>query len=82
MAGSTKQMFWKNPFGDFDSREFVCGWGAAFVNISLTYPIHKIIFRQMLHGVRISESYNQIRKEGIIFLYRGRYLIILESHVD
>lgn len=66
------KLFWNNPFRDFDSREFACGWGAAFINITLTYPIHKIIFRQMLHGVKTSSAYDQIRKEGIIFLYRGR----------
>lgn len=28
-------------------REFVCGWGAAFINITVTYPVNKIIFRQV-----------------------------------
>lgn len=27
----------------------------------------------MLHGVRISSAYGQIRNEGIIFLYRGMF---------
>lgn len=31
----------------FNWREFVCGWCAALVNISITYPINKIIFRQV-----------------------------------
>lgn len=30
-------------------REFVCGWGAAFINITVTYPVNKIIFRQVRH---------------------------------
>lgn len=42
-----RKTFWKNPFAEFEGREFACGWGAAFVNITLTYPIHKIIFRQV-----------------------------------
>jgi hypothetical protein len=31
----------------YDWREFVCGWGAAFINISITFPINKLIFRQV-----------------------------------
>lgn len=30
-----------------DVREFVCGWGSAVINITVTYPINKIIFRQV-----------------------------------
>lgn len=30
-----------------DAREFVCGWGAAVINVTVTYPINKIIFRQV-----------------------------------
>ena len=28
-------------------REFLCGFGAAFVNITVTFPINKIMFRQV-----------------------------------
>lgn len=28
-------------------KEFACGWGAAFINVSVTYPINKLIFRQV-----------------------------------
>ncbi|XP_053694866.1 mitochondrial nicotinamide adenine dinucleotide transporter SLC25A51 [Sabethes cyaneus] len=52
-------------------REFACGWGAAFVNITVTYPIYKMIFRQMLHGVQLNQAYGQLRSEGFIYLYRG-----------
>lgn len=31
-----------------DMREFICGWGAAFVNINMTFPINKVIFRYKL----------------------------------
>lgn len=35
------------PFiGDY--REFVCGWGAAAVNITVTFPVNKLIFRQVI----------------------------------
>lgn len=52
-------------------REFFCGWGAAFINISLTFPINKIMFRQMLHGVSMWSALGQLRGEGMFYLYRG-----------
>lgn len=33
-----------------DFKEFVCGWGAAVINVSITFPINKIIFRQVRKG--------------------------------
>lgn len=33
------------PHGDW--REFLCGLSSAFVNITITYPINKVIFRQV-----------------------------------
>lgn len=58
-------------FGAFQWEEFACGCGSAFVNISVTYPIYKIIFRQMLHGVPIGSALAQLQHEGLGFLYRG-----------
>lgn len=60
-----------NNFNTFDWRTFACGWGAAFINITVTYPIYKTIFRQMLHGISIAPAFRQIRSEGWLYLYRG-----------
>lgn len=30
-----------------DYKEFMCGWGSALINITVTYPINKVIFRQV-----------------------------------
>lgn len=71
---SNKQMFRnERQLSNFslEWREFLCGWSAAFFNIGLTYPIHKMIFRQMLHGVPFSSAFAQLRHEGIGYLYRG-----------
>lgn len=51
--------------------EFFCGWGSGFINIAVTFPIYKIMFRQMLHGVDTQYAFNQLRKEGLRYLYRG-----------
>lgn len=64
-------VFSKRFFGSFQWEEFACGCGAAFVNIAVTYPIYKMIFRQMLHGVPITSAFAQLRHEGLGFLYRG-----------
>ncbi|KAJ2943878.1 hypothetical protein O0L34_g8202 [Tuta absoluta] len=52
-------------------KEFVCGGGAAFCNIMISYPLNKLIFRQMMHGVEATFALHQLQKEGLSFLYRG-----------
>ncbi len=54
-----------------DMREYICGLGAAFVNINVTFTISKVIFRQMLYGVETKSAVNQLKVEGIRYLYRG-----------
>lgn len=36
-----------NGFWQVDLQEFVCGWGASFINIAITYPLYKVMFRQV-----------------------------------
>ncbi|XP_043285442.1 mitochondrial nicotinamide adenine dinucleotide transporter SLC25A51 [Venturia canescens] len=54
-----------------DSKEFICGWGAAVINVAVTYPINKIIFRQILEGVPADTAVRQLSREGLRLLYRG-----------
>ncbi|XP_012257286.2 mitochondrial nicotinamide adenine dinucleotide transporter SLC25A51 [Athalia rosae] len=54
-----------------DAREFICGWGAAVINVTVTYPINKIIFRQILEGVPVGTAVKQLSSEGLRLLYRG-----------
>ncbi|KAK2581505.1 hypothetical protein KPH14_005168 [Odynerus spinipes] len=54
-----------------DFKEFICGWGSAVINVSITFPINKIIFRQILEGVPAGTALRQISQEGIKLLYRG-----------
>ncbi|CAL1530602.1 unnamed protein product [Lymnaea stagnalis] len=51
--------------------EFLCGWGAAFINICITFPVNKAIFRQQLHGISGARAVNQLQKDGLRYLYRG-----------
>lgn len=63
-------------------REFACGWGAAFVNITVTYPIYKMIFRQMLHGVQLTQAFGQLRSEGMMYLYRGIFPPLAQKSIS
>ncbi|XP_063980201.1 mitochondrial nicotinamide adenine dinucleotide transporter SLC25A51 [Diachasmimorpha longicaudata] len=54
-----------------DTREFICGWGAAVINVTVTYPINKIIFRQILEAVPATTAVRQLSREGLGLLYRG-----------
>ena len=29
----------------YQYREFVCGWGAAFINITVTFPMNKVKYK-------------------------------------
>ena len=68
VSSSSVQMS-RDPF--WDKREFVCGWGAAVINICTTFPINKVMFRQMVHGVRATRAVDQLKKEGLANLYKG-----------
>lgn len=54
-----------------NNKEFLCGWGAATVNILVTFPINKVIFRQMIHNLSPFAAAKQVANEGLLHLYRG-----------
>lgn len=59
--------------------EFVCGWGSAFVNITFTFPINKVMFRQQLSGVRTFAALRQLQTEGLSNLYRGFFPPLIQK---
>ena len=55
-----------------DSRlEYVCGAGASLVNVAVTFPLNKIMFRQQVEGIRLYKAARQLKKEGLRNVYRG-----------
>ncbi|UYV60429.1 SLC25A51 [Cordylochernes scorpioides] len=64
------------------SEEYICGFGSALTNVGLTYPIHKVIFRQMMHGFRSMEALRQLHGEGIISLYRGFFPPLCQKSIS
>ncbi|XP_023017250.1 mitochondrial nicotinamide adenine dinucleotide transporter SLC25A51 [Leptinotarsa decemlineata] len=63
-------------------RDFGCGLGAAFVTTSITFPINKLIYRQVLGDGRLKNAFESIRKEGPFYLYRGCLPPLLQKTVS
>ncbi|VVC88669.1 unnamed protein product [Leptidea sinapis] len=63
-------------------KEFACGGGSAFCNILISYPLNKLIFRQMMHGVEATFALHQLKKEGLVFLYRGMLPPLLQRSLS
>lgn len=51
--------------------EFFCGSCAAVVNISCTFPLNKVMFRQQLFGLTAVQAIQQLKQESLLNLYRG-----------
>jgi len=60
-----------NFSGTMEWREYVAGWGSGVINIAITFPVNKTMFRQQLHGITALQSLRQLRREGFFHLYRG-----------
>uniref|UniRef100_A0A3B1KEQ9 Solute carrier family 25 member 51-like n=1 Tax=Astyanax mexicanus TaxID=7994 RepID=A0A3B1KEQ9_ASTMX len=52
-------------------KHYVCGSAASVINILVTFPIQKVMFRQQLHGFSATQSLLQLKGEGRHLLYRG-----------
>ena len=59
------------PTDGADPVEFFCGMGAASINICITFPMNKLMFRQQLYGISARAAVKQLQKEGLSKLYRG-----------
>uniref|UniRef100_M4B616 Mitochondrial Carrier (MC) Family n=1 Tax=Hyaloperonospora arabidopsidis (strain Emoy2) TaxID=559515 RepID=M4B616_HYAAE len=52
-------------------REVFCGGTAAAINIVVTFPPNKVMFRQQLFGLNTWQAFDNVRSEGWTMLYRG-----------
>jgi len=55
-----------------DFNEFICGWGAAVINVTVTFPINKIIFRQV-RNVNNTNKYFFAHHGNIEYLRKIRF---------
>ena len=52
-------------------QEFARGGSSALLNVMITFPITKLMFRQQLSGFNVIKTINNMYNEGLRFLYRG-----------
>lgn len=72
----------RGPAAAREWREYVAGWGSGIINIAVTFPVNKTMFRQQLHGISAWESASQLRAEGLLSLYRGILPPLLQKSVS
>ncbi|XP_003389171.2 PREDICTED: solute carrier family 25 member 51-like [Amphimedon queenslandica] len=52
-------------------RDYICGGAASLLNVLITFPMNKIMFRQQIDGLRLKVAIKQLLKEGMGTWYRG-----------
>ncbi len=57
--------------GRKSSPEFMNGAAAAFINIIVTFPMNKVMFRQQAEGMRLAQAVRSVQEDGLRNLYRG-----------
>lgn len=61
------------------SPEYIAGFLSSVTNITLTFPIHKLVFRQQISRLSTIQTYEQLKNEGFMILYRGIPLPLLQK---
>ncbi|TYZ61141.1 hypothetical protein PybrP1_008859 [[Pythium] brassicae (nom. inval.)] len=62
--------------------ESFCGGAAAAVNIVVTFPPNKVMFRQQLYGLTTRDALMNVQHEGILMLYRGLAPPLMQATVS
>lgn len=57
--------------GRKSSPEFMNGAAAAFINIIVTFPLNKVMFRQQAEDMRLAQAVRSVQDDGLRNLYRG-----------
>ncbi|XP_064381849.1 mitochondrial nicotinamide adenine dinucleotide transporter SLC25A51-like [Halichondria panicea] len=55
----------------YEPNQYICGGVASVVNVMVTFPINKVMFRQQVHGIRLYKAIGQLRLEGRVNMFRG-----------
>uniref|UniRef100_A0A8B9YN53 Solute carrier family 25 member 53 n=1 Tax=Bos mutus grunniens TaxID=30521 RepID=A0A8B9YN53_BOSMU len=61
------------------SHAYALGAISNFMSTFLTFPIYKVVFRQQIHAVAVSEALRQLWHEGPQYFYRGIYPPLLSK---
>ncbi|XP_031232609.1 solute carrier family 25 member 53 [Mastomys coucha] len=63
----------------WQSQAYTLGAISNFMSTFLTFPIYKVVFRQQIHAVAVSEAVRQLWHEGPQYFYRGIYPPLLSK---
>ncbi|XP_004717785.1 solute carrier family 25 member 53 [Echinops telfairi] len=61
------------------SQAYALGAISNFMSTFLTFPVYKVVFRQQIHAVAVSEAVRQLWHEGPRYFYRGIYPPLLSK---
>uniref|UniRef100_A0A2K6LYL2 Solute carrier family 25 member 53 n=1 Tax=Rhinopithecus bieti TaxID=61621 RepID=A0A2K6LYL2_RHIBE len=61
------------------SQAYALGAVSNFMSTFLTFPIYKVVFRQQIHAMAVSEAVRQLWHEGPQYFYRGIYPPLLSK---
>lgn len=67
---------------DNSGAEFLRGMVASAINIILTFPLNKLISRQVYEGLSMRDAFHTMRVEGVSNLYRGVLPPLLQKGVS
>lgn len=72
----------QNGFWHINVQEFVCGWSASLINITVTYPVYKIMFRQVNqhenHSFEELKKFDSIESKVRLFVFSFRFCMELK----
>uniref|UniRef100_A0A452SMA6 Solute carrier family 25 member 53 n=2 Tax=Ursus americanus TaxID=9643 RepID=A0A452SMA6_URSAM len=61
------------------SQAYALGAVSNFMSTFLTFPIYKVVFRQQIHAMAMSQAVQQLWHEGPQYFYRGIYPPLLSK---
>ncbi|XP_012582496.1 PREDICTED: solute carrier family 25 member 53 [Condylura cristata] len=61
------------------TQAYALGAVSNFMSTFLTFPIYKVVFRQQIHAVAVSEAVRQLCREGPQYFFRGIYPPLLSK---
>uniref|UniRef100_A0A8C5K9H9 Solute carrier family 25, member 53 n=2 Tax=Jaculus jaculus TaxID=51337 RepID=A0A8C5K9H9_JACJA len=64
---------------NWPSQAYTLGAISNFMSTFLTFPIYKVVFRQQIHALAVSEAVRQLWLEGPQYFYRGIYPPLLSK---
>nr|XP_057919639.1 solute carrier family 25 member 53-like [Doryrhamphus excisus] len=52
-------------------QSYLHGGTSSLLSTLIVFPVYKTVFRQQIHNIQVHRAVDQLRKEGLLKLYRG-----------